>query len=344
MRMLSNLELSAFCSQLSMVLKAGISAAEGVNIMERDAAEGDEKVLLAHLAKSLQDGKDLSKALSEAGCFPAYLCRMAGIGESTGTLDEVFLSLSRYYERQEGLSRSIRSAFTYPLLMIGVMALVVAVLLTKVMPVFAQVFKQLGLTMGGFSKGALVLGQGMSRYALVIILVLAAIAVFFVVSLRSDRGRRMLKNMVRHIKAVGAIFDRQAACHFAGVLGLSLRSGMTEEAGFDMAASLNEDPVFGAKITDCRMRMGEGTSLADALVGSGMFTGMHGRLVAIAGRTGMLDDQLEQLSDQMEAEVDDKTSRFIGALEPTLVILLSLIVGVILLSVMVPLLGILAGL
>ena len=344
MKMLTNLELSAFCSQLSMVLKAGISSAEGVGLLLQDAPDGTERDLLSDLLDCLHKGQDLSAALEQSGAFPRYLWKMVRIGESTGSTDDVLAGLSRHYARQESLSRSIRSAFTYPLLMCGVMALVVAVLLVKVMPVFAQVFRQLGITMSGFSRGALLLGQGLSRYAAVIVGILVIITVLFVVLMRSDNGRKKLKGFASHIRGIRDIFETQAACHFAGVLGLALQSGLTETEGFAMASNLNEDALFGQKAAKAKHSMDNGASLADAMAGAGMFTGMQGRLIAIAGRTGMLDEQLSSLSDEMEAEVDHKTNLFIGMLEPTLVILLSLIVGIILLSVMVPLLGILAGL
>ena len=344
MKGLSNQELSAFCDQMYMALKSGTSSAECLSLLAQDKPEGEERQMLQGLEERIRSGKDLSRALGEDGNFPNYMWKMVRIGETTGSTDKVMKDLSDYYIRQESISNAIRGAFTYPLLMCVVMAVVIGVLLVKVMPVFEQVFRQLGMSMSGFSRGALLLGQGLSRYAAWIIGILALVTVLFVAAMRSEGGRNKLKGIGRKIPAVGSIFHSQAACHFAGVLGLALASGLTEEEGFSMAEQLNEDRVFGSRIMEAKRSMAAGKSLADAMTGAGMYSGLHGQAITIAGRTGFLDERLIDISDEMADEVDNKTAKFISRLEPTLVVLLSLVIGTVLLSVMVPLLGILSGL
>lgn len=96
----------------------------------------------------------LDQALEETKVFPEYLIRMTQIGEETGTLDEVMESLAEHYDREEAIRRSVRSAISYPLLMIGMMLVIIIILMTKVMPVFDQVFRQFGQEMTGFSRGS----------------------------------------------------------------------------------------------------------------------------------------------------------------------------------------------
>ena len=187
--MLSNLELSAFCEQMAMVLKAGISVMEGISIMKEDAQTPAEQELLEMIYDKVQETGTLAPALLETGVFPEYICKMTQIGEETGTLDDVLASLERYYERQEAISRSIRSALTYPLIMIGMMALVIAVLLTRVMPVFQQVFRQLGMEMSGFSRGALLLGNALSRYAVVFVGIIVILALAFIWLVKTKSGK-----------------------------------------------------------------------------------------------------------------------------------------------------------
>ena len=135
-----------------------------------------------------------------------------------------------------------------------------------------------------------------------------------------------------------------AICRFTGGLSLTLKSGLTPERGLELADELNENRFFGEKISSCRKMMEEGSSMSEAFRQTKIFTGAYARMADIAGRTGVMDEMMGKLSDQMEDEIDEKIGSFISMLEPTLVILLSVIVGTILLSVMLPLLGILAGL
>lgn len=341
---LSNLEAAAFCEQMAMVLKAGISVTEGISIMREDAQSPAEKELLGGIYEKMQETGTISSALRESGVFPGYLCKMTQIGEETGTLDDVLSSLERYYERQEGVSRSIRSALTYPLVMIGMMALVIVVLLTRVMPVFQQVFRQLGMEMSGFSRGALLLGNALSRYAVVFVGVIVAFALLFVWLVKTKNGRVQLEKLGRRFRFTREISDKMAVCRFAGGMSLTLKSGLTPERGLELAEELNENIFFGGKIADCRKKMEEGSSLSEAFHETKIFTGVYARMADIAGRTGVMDEVMGKLADQIEEEVDEEIGSFISMLEPTLVILLSLIVGTILLSVMLPLLGILAGL
>lgn len=342
--MLSNPELSAFCEQMAMVLKAGISVVEGISIMKEDAQTPAEKELLEAIYEKVQETGNLAPALKETGVFPEYICKMTQIGEETGTLDDVLASLEKYYERQEAISKSIRSALTYPLIMIGMMALVIVVLLTRVMPVFQQVFRQLGMEMSGFSRGALLLGNALSRYAVVFVAVIAVVAILFIWLVKTKSGRAKLEVLGQHFKFSRDISDKIAICRFTGGLALTLKSGLTPERGLELAEELNENRFFGEKIASCRKMMDEGSSMSQAMQETKIFTGIYARMADIAGRTGVMDEVMGKLSDQIEEEIDEKIGSFISMLEPTLVILLSVIVGTILLSVMLPLLGILAGL
>ena len=154
MRPFSNMELSSFCGQMALILKSGISSTEGLTIMLEDAAPGDERTVLEDLSSNMQETGSLFLALEHAGMFPSYMLHMVEIGEETGTLDEVMESLQNHYEREEAISRSIRNSITYPMIMTGMMTVVVIVLLVKVMPIFNQVFIQLGTEMTGFFTGA----------------------------------------------------------------------------------------------------------------------------------------------------------------------------------------------
>ena len=172
---LTNLEIASFCSEMAMILKSGISSLEGVDLLREDAQTKAEKKLLDEIYQSVMDTGRLDQALEETKVFPEYLIRMTQIGEETGTLDEVMESLAEHYDREEAIRRSVRSAISYPLLMIGMMLVIIIILMTKVMPVFDQVFRQFGQEMTGFSRGILLAGNALSKYSAVFAVLLAVI-------------------------------------------------------------------------------------------------------------------------------------------------------------------------
>ena len=157
---LSSEELAAFCAQIASVLKAGISPGEGIAIMLEDTSSLQEQEILTAIQETLNATGVFSLGLEDAKVFPEYMRNMVRLGEQAGRLDEVMDSLAGHYQREADLSAALKSALTYPCIMIGMMVLVVLVLVTRVLPVFQQVYAQLGQTMTGPFQRAAGYGTG----------------------------------------------------------------------------------------------------------------------------------------------------------------------------------------
>ena len=343
MKPFSNLELSSFCGQITLILKSGISWMEGLIIMLEDAASSDERAILEALLANMQETGSLYEALDSLNLYPPYMLHMVQIGEETGTLDEVMQSLRNHYEREDSINKSIRNSITYPMIMTGMMAVVIIVLLVKVMPVFNQVFMQLGTEMTGLSRILMNIGTSINRYSAVYILLLAALTGFIFYGTHTASGKNMLRNLGYKLKFTQTIYEEIAACRFASGMALTLSSGLNPEKSMELVNSLNDDPVFQKKIDLCQHEVNEGNDLSQSLLASGIFTGIYARMASIGSKTGSMDQVMEQIAELYEDDIDTRINNILAILEPTLVILLSLIVGVILLSVMLPLMGIMSS-
>ena len=342
-RKLSGMELASFCGQLALILRSGISAVEGIVTMLEDTVSDAEKEILEKILNKLEETGNLSMALSDAGVFPAYMLHMVEIGEEAGALDEVMHSLEIHYEREEAIKRTVRNAITYPLIMAGMMIIVVAVLLIRVMPVFNQVFIQLGTELTGFSRTLMDIGTAISRYALVFVALLAVIALFAVYGAKFSSGRDLCRKIAGRFGPARRLFDEIAACRFAAGMALTLRAGLNPYRSMELIASLNEDPWFRKTLDKCMQQIADGAEYTKALSEVGIFTGVYARMVLVGSKTGTVDQVMAQIADLYQEDVDTRMNNLIAVLEPTLVISLSLIVGIILLSVMFPLLGIMSG-
>lgn len=343
MKPFSSLELSSFCGQTALILKAGISSLEGLTIMMEDASSAEEKEVLETLLSNMQESGSFYQAMEAAGIFPSYLLHMVQIGEETGTLDAVMASLQNHYEREDAIRKSVRNSVTYPMIMVAMMALVIIVLLVKVMPIFNQVFIQLGTEMTGISRTLMNVGNAINRYAVVFILLLACIAGLIFYGTRTGSGRRLFRKIGYRLGFTKAVYEEIAACRFASGMALTLSSGLNPDRSMELVTSLNDDPVFQEKIDRCLEKMREGEDLSDALFHSGMFTGVYARMASIGSKTGTMDQVMEQIAGLYQDDIDTRMNNLLAVLEPTLVVALSLIVGVILLSVMLPLMGIMSS-
>lgn len=341
---MSNTEVSFFCSQMAMILKSGISSVEGISIMLEETGPSSEQELLSAINERLNETGSFYMALESVRVFPDYMLHMTNIGEQTGKLDQVMEALAVHYEREASLAQSVRNALTYPLIMIMMMLLVILVLITKVMPIFNQVFQQLGSEMTGFSRAILEFGSAINRSSVTILAMVIVLALFIVFFTKSRKGREWFQSFASHFTWVRAFSDKIAACRFASGMALTLSSGMNQSECLTMAARLIDSPSFGEKINICQTKVDDGEDLAKALAETGIFSGLYARMTSIGSRTGTLDEVMTDIASKYQDEVDQKFISILSTVEPALVIILSVIVGLILLSVMLPLMGIMSGL
>ena len=340
---LTNMEISTFCDQMAMILKSGISTIEGISIMSEDMADSSGKALLNKIYEDLEASGNLSQAMDISGVFPDYVLNMVNIGEQSGRLDEVMASLALHYQREENLSGSIKNAVTYPLIMIGMMIIVIAVLIVKVLPIFNQVFIQLGSEMTGFSRGLLNMGAVISRYSIVFIAIVCLLVVLLVYLSKSKKGRAFMVRFTIKFFATKDLREKIAVSRFASGMALTLKSGLDTDQSLDMIESLVGHPGLQSKIRQCRELTSEGMNFPDALAKSKIFTGIYAKMISIGFKSGVMDEVMSKAADQFDDEIQTRVSRMVSIIEPTLVAVLSIIIGLILLSVMLPLMGIMSN-
>ena len=339
----SSRELSAFCLQISLLLKAAVPLEEGLSIMSEDAASAEERAMLKTMADDVELGDPFYAAMEWTGCFPAYMVRMAKLGQQTGTLDQLMESLAVYYEKEDLMMKNIRNAVTYPVMMTGMLLVVLFVLFTRVMPVFEAVYAQLGVQISPFSLAASRLGGICSGAALALfaaVLILAAVAAAVAGAGNSFAWADKLKARVkqRNQTALAA-----AGRRFTAVLGLTLRSGMELERGMELAAELADNPAVASRITACARKLEEGVPYYEAMKETGLFSSFHIQMIRVGTRSGHLDEVMQKISEDYEQQADASIDNMIARLEPTMVAVLAIAVGMVLLSVMLPLAGVLAS-
>lgn len=340
---LSNQETASFCSQTAMLFKAGIAPMESMEILLNDSKTQEGKDIIQGILDVCRQGEAFAEALRASGVFPDYVLHMIAIGEESGNLDSVMQSLAEYYEREDSISDSIRSAISYPFIMIGIMVLVIFVLLGKVLPIFNQVFIQLGSEMSGISATLLHLGSSLNRYSIVFVVILLLIAGLYFLSTKTRKGRVLSRRILSAFPLTKGFYEKLAAGRFASGMALTVSSGMDTFSSLDMVSELTEHKGMQEKIAACKKAIKDGSNFAEALTASGIFSNLYSRMVAVGFRTGSIDSVMQKIADNYDRETERKIRSIISVLEPTLVIILSVIVGLVLLSVIFPLMGIMSS-
>ena len=335
-------ELSSFCGQMGMLLHSGISTTEGLHILCDESKTDTDREILTPLIRSVEENGSLSQALEEVGCFPASMNAYVKTGEETGCLDEIMNSLSEHYKQEQEISQQIRSAVTYPLIMLGMMAVVILVLLVKVLPVFQQVFRQMGLEMNHFSNGLLNAGNVISRYSAVLLILILIITAGFSALFFTEKGRFYLRRLSGRLPCIKDIPISADYARLTQAIAMGIHSGLDHVVTLEMAQKLLSHPNIREKAEKAQKLLEDGVIFEDALSESGLFEGLNARLITVGLRTGTADEVMSKLAIRYREMALTITGNILSIAEPSIVIIFSLLVGLVLLSVMMPLLGILS--
>lgn len=334
-KLLGNLEIAAFCEQVAMVIAAGIPAYEGISILMSDAADKETEALLRRIYESLETGSTFHEALAASEAFPQYVLDMVEIGEISGKLEDVLHSLNLYYEREESIRSSIKSAVTYPLIMIAIMITVVLVLVARVLPIFNQIYTELGSGLTGFPLMMMHFSNALNKYAPIVLVVLIILAIAAFAYTRTSSFRMFIQK--QHLAM------NTASSRFANCMTMAISSGLDTTQGLDLAERLVDNPYMKTRIKKCKEMVEEGFSFAEAILTTQIFTRTYASLLNIGFRTGSLETVMNKIFQEYEDSIDYEINRFVSRLEPALVIMLSVIIGFILLSFLLPLIGIMAS-
>jgi len=340
---LSIQETAFFCEQAAMIMKSGMPLEENLVALCEEAADKSGFEPLGALAEALKKTGRLSEALKIAPVLPEYAINMIDIGDVSGTLDDVLSDLSDYYLRTRQIKDRIRSAVTYPAVLTLLMGSVIAVLLFRVLPVFAKVLDSMGA--GGTRTGEVVtrIGVILGGISMGVTILILGLIVACAYSLKGGAGCDRINHWLMRIGPVRRVMRTLTAERFSCVMSMLIRAGYPIEDALLKCSTLPVDVKSRESILKAHSLLLEGERFAKAVDAAGIFDTLHVRMLDTASTAGMLDTSLEKLSG-IYAEQLDRDIRFGEAMiEPALVALLAAVAGTVLLSLMIPLANMLTG-
>ena len=340
-RKLDNLGVSAFCESMGMMVRAGIQTDEAVALLEQGTAEKEKGVLGAGITlmkERVEEGASLSDAMREAGIFPEYALKMVAAGETSGRQEDVLFRLSRYYRDQKTISEKIRSAVTYPAAMIVLIIAVLAVMLAMVLPAFTDVYDSLTGSLSASTYSYIRWAYGFCWFALVLMIVIA-VCLFGGLYLWNSGKKEAVEKVLRRIPLCAEILDNMGMFRFTSALGTFLASGELQDIAVIDSIPMTECKPVEEKLKKCVARMEEGHSIAQAAYDEELFEPVYGRMLLAGERSGNMESVLERLTELLEENCTAKVDSLVGIVDPLLSGVLMFTVGLSLLSVMLPLIG-----
>ena len=340
---LNHSEIAGFCQRLALLLHAGIGTADGVFLLaEEETAE--TKALLLSLGAHMDEGAPLSEAMIRSGAFPGIVAGMVHVGEQAGRIEEILLSLANFYEQRSRSSRQIRQALTYPAVLLALMLVVIGVLLIKVLPVFDEVYASLGSGLTGVAAGLLHAGQLLEAAlpVLFVLLVAAVTAVLVYTCCAPVREKVDAWYTARFgDRGVARKFNN---ANFARALALGLGSALPLEDAVELSGKLLGDiPEAAARCRRCSEGLRSGVSLQAVMQETGFLPPAESRMLAVGLRQGGSDLVMADIANRLMEDAQESLERTVARAEPAMVLAASVLVGLILLSVMLPLMNIMAA-
>lgn len=344
-KMLSSSELSYFCSQIAMVLKSGMLIADGIEWMYNDMDDGNIKNVLKLLKDNLSEKMPLYKAMDNTKLFPSYIVNMSQIGSVTGRLDDVMSALSDYYEREDFLKSKIKSSIFYPTLLFAMMSFVIALLVTKIFPIFENMINELGGESMGQNSFLMSFSTGVfiGRFTLILVIVIILLIAFVYIMNKTESGKSAIRKFLNNFVFTKSIMKKITAYRLSSSLSLLLSSGMNIDKSMDMLLEIVDDPILKQNIRSCSASMSKGESFIDSVSELSLFSSMHIQMLNMGQRTGEMDVVMRKLTNIYENEADRSISNAVSLIEPALVGTLCIVIGFILISVMLPLMNIMSS-
>ena len=344
---LDNLGVSAFCESMAMMLHSSIQTDEAVGLLLEDNAPDAQQerkgsgVLeegLKVMKQQVDEGLGLGVAMEESGIFPDYALKMVQAGEKSGHLENILFGLARYYKDQTTISAKIRNAVTYPAAMLVLIIVVLAAMLRLVLPAFTDVYDKLTGSLAASSYGYIRLAFVFCRAALIVMIVLAA-GLLIGRRMWQGEGRAKVEALLSRVPLCREIFETMGMFRFTSALSTFIAAGEMEDDAVHASIPMTDCPAVEEKLRRCLKHMEEGRGLAQAAYKENLFEPVYGRMLLAGERSGSLESVLQNLTARLEENCGSLVDRLVGFVDPLLSGVLMVTVGLSLISVMLPLIG-----
>lgn len=344
-QILSEEQISVFCRSLAMMLRSGVTMQEAVELFVQD---GDDASPLLHstaqqMEKALGEGQSFAQTARDTGAFPQYALGVFSMAELSGRLDEVLDRLADYYDRQHALNERLRSTLTYPVALLLMMCCVLSVLVFSVLPMFVRVYNSLTGSLAASSYAYVLAASLIGRVSLVLAVAVSAVLLVLAVMLHTQKGREKLNGPMERSRFTRKAARQLAVSQMADTVSTMLASGAEEDSALEQCIRQTSHTGLRTALQACRSDMQQGTGMAQAFLRHKVLPPLYARMLQGGSESGSLPAAMESVALRMGQEAENALCRLIDDIEPVLIGFLTVSVGFTLLSVMLPLLGILSA-
>ena len=334
---ITQLDLMLFCRQMYTLLKAGVPIMRSLAGLQESSKNEAFADMVRELRESLDAGRELSISMArQPKVFSFFFVSMVRVGEMTGRLEEIFLSMFHHLEFDKFMREQVKAAIRYPSFVLATMAVAIVIINLFVIPAFAKVYKGFNAKLPLMTQILIDFSNFMvAWWPLMLVLAIAAFLGFRSWS-RSRVGKLKWDEVKLRIPIAGKIIFKATLSRFARSFALASRSGVPVVQALSVVAQTVDNDFIASKIEKMREGVERGESLSRAVIASGVFTPVVLQMVAVGEESGALDDLLQEVADMYQREVEYELKTLSSQIEPIMIICLAVLVLILALGVFLP--------
>ncbi len=332
-------DYAVFCRQFVAILKAGVSVINALQMMSEQTENKALKSAAIRLVDNLGKGETLSGAMKKEKVFPSIFVNLVAAGEATGSLETAFERMALQFEKEAKLKAIIKKATIYPIIVLLVAVGVIVAMMTFVIPNFMSMFEDMDVEMPAITKAVVAMSDFFVSFWWLIGIIVIALVVGIKFYGQTISGRVFFSTLKLKMPGMGQLQTKTNCATFARTLSTLLRAGVPMLESLEITGnSMDGNILFQRAVYQARDQVGNGVSLSKPIKMCGLFPPMVVHMTSIGEETGELEDMLENIAEYYEDEVAEATEQMMAVMEPMIIVVLALIVGVIIMAILQPML------
>lgn len=333
----TNRDLSVFCRQFVSMTRAGVTIVEAMRMLCEQTENKKLKKALEDVRVNMEKGESLANSLSKhPKIFPSIMVNMVAAGEASGSLETSLERVATQLERSSKTQALVKKAMIYPIVLLVVALAVVVVMLVFVIPQYSDMFNDLGTELPGITLAVLAASEFIQKWWYILVIVVVSIVVLLKYFGTTNMGKHVYGKIALSIPAVKNLVVKSAASSMSRTMSTLMGAGVPMIEAVEIVANTMTNIWFKEALLEARDEIMLGVPLSKPLEACGLFPPMVYHMVRIGEESGATEDMMDKLADYYEEEVELAVQSLMAAMEPMIIVVLAVIVGVLIAAVMSP--------
>lgn len=329
--------LSLTASQFAIMLRAGLPMGKVVRLIAEQSSDKLMKKILTACAEDVAAGYSLAQSLEKNGKkIPTAFIETVRAGEESGALETCFTRLKTYYEKSNRVKRKVRSALTYPIILLIIAVVVVGIVMVVLVPTMIGMFENMGTELPLITRMLIAISNFFAKDWPYLIAGLAALIIGYKLYRKTPGGALTMGRVSLKIPVIGNIGTMNAASQFANTLSVLLSAGLPITQVISIIARIMDNAAIAKTLDETVVELESGKRLGKALENNPYLPPMLIEMVSVGEETGALEETMDTIGAYYDEEAEVASAKALGMLEPMMTIVLGVLVGFIVIAIYVP--------